>query len=297
MKAKTQWLALLMTVCLLILCGCGKRAVNKDESQTVVQKTAEPIQETTEPAGEIANLGEENAAPAVEQIEKEAEAAETPATEQEEAEEAEDPKEAEEDAQQEKPEAVAEESPEMPEESETEQAAETAAETTPAEEEPESVSEVEETEPEAAEPEIQRSIEITVPAEYADVRYRIGEITWNPDDSATYRLTEEEHIRLLEEVRSDIQQELNEMCASPYFLDFFSIEANEDCSVFTVVCLSVETTMAEQESIPQLYEYGKKFAAYEGSEPGNIHIDYMTKLGNTFVTRDSERDERQAAAG
>ena len=129
------------------------------------------------------------------------------------------------------------------------------------------------------------------------MRYRIGEITWNPDDSATYRLTEEEHIRLLEEVRSDIQQELNEMCASPYFLDFFSIEANEDCSVFTVVCLSVETTMAEQESIPQLYEYGKKFAAYEGSEPGNIHIDYMTKLGNTFVTRDSERDERQAAAG
>ena len=185
----------------------------------------------------------------------------------------------------------------MPEESETEQAAETAAETTPVEEDPESVSEVEETEPEAAEPEIQRSIEITVPAEYADVRYRIGEITWNPDDSATYRLTEEEHIRLLEEVRSDIQQELNEMCASPYFLDFFSIEANEDCSVFTVVCLSVETTMAEQESIPQLYEYGKKFAAYEGSEPGNIHIDYMTKLGNTFVTRDSERDERQAAAG
>ena len=297
MKAKTKWLALLMAVWMLMLCGCGKRAVNKDEGQTVVQETAESVQETTEPAGEIANLGEENAAPAVEQIEKEAEAAETPATEQEEAEGAEDPKEAEEDAQQEKPEAVTEESPEMPEESETEQAAETAAETTPAEEGPESVSEVEETEPEAAEPEIQRSIEITVPAEYADVRYRIGEITWNPDDSATYRLTEEEHIRLLEEVRSDIQQELNEMCASPYFLDFFSIEANEDCSVFTVVCLSIETTMAEQESIPQLYEYGKKFAAYEGREPGNIHIDYMTKLGNTFVTRDSERDERQTAAG
>ena len=135
-----------------------------------------------------------------------------------------------------------------------------------------------------------------MPAEYADVRYRIGEVTWNPDDSATYRLTEEEHARLLAEVQSDIQQELNEMCASPYFLDFFSIKANEDCSVFTVVCLSIETTMAEQESIQELYEYGKKFAAYEGKEPGNIHIDYMTKIGNTFVTRDSERDERPVSA-
>ena len=182
------------------------------------------------------------------------------------------------------------------EESEPAEAAETAAEAAPAEEEPESGSEPEETEPEAAEPEIQRTIEITVPAEYADVRYRIGEVTWNPDDSATYRLTEEEHARLLAEVQSDIQQELNEMCASPYFLDFFSIKANEDCSAFTVVCLSIETTMAEQESIQELYEYGKKFAAYEGKEPGNIHIDYMTKIGNTFVTRDSERDERPVSA-
>ena len=131
-----------------------------------------------------------------------------------------------------------------------------------------------------------------MPAKYADVRYRVGEVTWNPDDSATYRLTEEEHDRLLAEVQSDIQQELNEMCASPYFLDFSSIEANEDCTVFTVVCLSIETTMAEQESVSRIYEYGKKFAAYEGSEPGNIHIDYMNKIGNTFVMRDSERDER-----
>ena len=136
-----------------------------------------------------------------------------------------------------------------------------------------------------------------MPAEYADVRYRIGEVTWNPDDSATYRLTEEEHEQLLEEVRSEIQSELNDMCASPYFLDFYSMTANEDCTVFTVVCLSIETTKAEQKSIPQLYKFGRMYAAYAGREPGNIHIDYMNKIGNTFVTRDSERDEGQASIG
>ena len=335
MNVKTRWLALLLAVCLLTLCGCGRNAVNKEESTAAVQQTAEPVQATEEPAEESsspeeaeagAEPAEETSIPAdalaqkaeeTERMEKPAEAeagaeAETvtvqeadakpePSAEPEaseapvEAQGAEDADQAEPPVTEEKTEETsAAERPE--EESEPAEAAETAAEAVPAEEEPESGSEPEATEPEAAEPEIQRSIEITVPAEYADVRYRIGEVTWNPDDSATYRLTEEEHARLLAEVQSDIQQELNEMCASPYFLDFFSIKANEDCSAFTVVCLSIETTMAEQESIPQLYEYGKKFAAYEGKEPGNIHIDYMTKIGNTFVTRDSERDERPVSA-
>ena len=342
MNAKTRWLALLLAVCLLTLCGCGRNAVNKEESTAAVQQTAEPVQATEEPAEESsspeeaeagAEPAEETSVPAEDPAEKtegaekpvepevgveaesvtvpeeqpEAGAKPEPSTEPEpsaEPEASEAPVEAQsaEDADQAEPpvteekteESCAAERPE--EESEAAEAAETAAESAPAEEEPESGSEPEETEPEAAEPEIQRTIEITVPAEYADVRYRIGEVTWNPDDSATYRLTEEEHARLLAEVQSDIQQELNEMCASPYFLDFFSIKANEDCSAFTVVCLSIETTMAEQESIQELYEYGKKFAAYEGKEPGNIHIDYMTKIGNTFVTRDSERDERPVSA-
>ena len=303
MGVKTRWPALLLAVCLLILCGCGRK-VNKEEGQTGDQATAETVQEAQEaktgsdPAEEI-TISAENP---TEKVEETAEETEKPAGNSEEpgapelsAEpEAGTEAEAQPEAS-EKPEPTAEPEPvKEPVEprNETAEAAVTASKTAPAEEEPESTPAVEEAEPEAAEPGSQRSIEITVPAKYADVRYRVGEVTWNPDDSATYRLTEEEHDRLLAEVQSDIQQELNEMCASPYFLDFSSIEANEDCTVFTVVCLSIETTMAEQESVSRIYEYGKKFAAYEGSEPGNIHIDYMNKIGNTFVMRDSERDER-----
>lgn len=276
MRAKAGWIVLVLAGCMLLLCGCGKTAEHIEENAAVIQESAEPVQETeetaeeaTKPAGETIAEAEANAEPKADG-EPKAEPAKTPVTEK---------------AEQEEP-------------AEPEKTAEEPAPAAAAPEETEPVNEklmIEAPTPEQTEN--QRTVEITVPAKYADVRYRIGEITWNPDDSATYRLTEEEHARLLAEVRSDIQQELNEMCESPYFLDFFSIKANEDCSVFTVVCLSIETTMAEQESVSRLYEYGRKFAAYEGKEPGNIRIDFMTKLGNTFVTRDSERDERQVIPG
>ena len=368
MRVKTRWLALLLAVCILALCGCGKEAANDNEGTVVVQETTEPAEETNEPVEETTAPVEETEKPALEP-EEPTEETEAPAEEKNETagESAEPAKETAEPAQDTTAEAAAEKEEESTESSEEETVfaaavveesridAETAAdtesevnaeseagtepevsaeqkasaepekeaesdkpepavteeekaeasqaeETEPAEETETSeetvliAEEPEETEPEVEEPEVQRTIEITVPAEYADVRYRIGEITWNPDDSATYRLTEEEHTQLLAEVHSDIQRELNEMCASPYFLDFFSMTANEDCTVFTVVCLSIETTEAEQKSIPQLYEFGKKFAAYEGREPGNIHIDYMNKIGNTFVMRDSERDERPASS-
>lgn len=133
-------------------------------------------------------------------------------------------------------------------------------------------------------------IEITVPTRYADVRYRTGEVTWNADDSATYRLTEEEHAQLLAEVHDDIQTELDEMCASPYFPNFDSITANDDCTVFTVVCLTIETSRAEQESLRQIYDLGRRYAAYRGEAAGNIHLDFKPKTGFPFVMRDSEKD-------
>ena len=139
-------------------------------------------------------------------------------------------------------------------------------------------------------PEEERS-DFVIPAVYAEPSYRIGEVEWNSNGSITYRLTKEEHERLLQEVHAYVQKELDTLCDSLYFPHFDSMTANENCRVFTVVVLDIETSKAEQKSIQQLYELGRMYAAYQGVDPGNIHIDYMTKLGNTFVTRDSEKDE------
>ena len=135
-----------------------------------------------------------------------------------------------------------------------------------------------------------RGIEITVPAEYAEPSYSIGELSRNEDGSVTYLLTEEEHEALLKDVHSAIQAELDEMSARPAFLHVDSITANEDCSVFTVVVVDINLSRAEQASIPRLYELGRMFAAYLGEDPDGIRIDYMTQIGNTFTWRNSSWD-------
>ena len=253
MKKRTIPAALLLVIIMILLCGCGKQAPSAEETPTVTpEPTVEAAEkaETTETIETAQETEKENDAEAEVPDESAGIAAESAETEVPSAETAQKPEKAAED-----------------------------------EEEPASEDTGEETQADSG-----RTIEITVPAEYADVRYRTGEVTWHEDDSVTYRLTEEEHEQLLAEVHSDIQRELNEMCASPYFLDFFSITANEDCSVFTVVCLSIETTMAEQESPRQLYEMGRRYAAYQGREAGSIRLDYMNKIGNTFTYRKSEWD-------
>ena len=80
MEVKTRWLALLLAICLLILCGCGRK-VNKEEGQTGDQATAETVQEAQEartgsdPAEEI-TISAENP---TEKVEETAEETEKPA--------------------------------------------------------------------------------------------------------------------------------------------------------------------------------------------------------------------------
>lgn len=313
---KTIIVAVLLLAVLLVLCGCGKQAVNQPEPTSVV--TPEPTAEATVEPSESPEAAEETVAEteAAEETPTEAEPTAEATEDTEDGEEAAAPDEAEatpdeateltepaEEAEETGSDDLTAEAEETVDTAETEDATEngemTAAEdttetgeTTEAEETnvPEEPAEEPEPEPTPEPVPEEPRIEITIPAVYAQPSYQIGEVTLEPDGSVIYSLTEEEHERLLRQVHADIQDELDTMCASPYFLHFDSMTASEDCRVFTVVVIDIETSKAEQKSIPQLYSMGRRYAAYQGVEPGNIHIDYMTKIGNTFVTRDSERD-------
>ena len=322
MKNKKFLTAILLTAVLLVLCGCGKQAVNNDVDVTVGAQASAPVQEEPEKKQAEAESGSNDLLPAdaAKTAVDTENATATPTEEPPSATPEPEAQSAVSDADKTETKPSEEEPTETttPEERRSERAKGVnftyqdiiaVPETVPAETEKvteetlpvaESASEPEEsteettlvveTSPEPGGP----KREITIPAEYADVRYRIGEVKWNGDDSVTYRLTDSEYEQLLAEVHADIQSELDEMCASPFFPNFFSMTANEDCTVFTVVCLSIETSKAEQRSIPEVYELGEKYAAYLGTKPENIHIDYMTKIGNTFVTRDSEKDLKKA---
>jgi hypothetical protein len=90
-------------------------------------------------------------------------------------------------------------------------------------------------------------------------------------------------------VHAYIQEQLNIMAASPTFPNYVEITANDDCTVFTVVCNSLDESVAERASAEQMFEFGRMYAAYAGTTVDNIHIDYNNGIGNLLYARDSNK--------
>ena len=89
-------------------------------------------------------------------------------------------------------------------------------------------------------------------------------------------------------VRDYIQTQLNTMAADVNFPNVEEMTVNDDCTVFTVICNSLNESMAERESAEKLYEFGKMYAAYADRPVENIHIDYRNRVGDLLWTRDSK---------
>ena len=92
----------------------------------------------------------------------------------------------------------------------------------------------------------------------------------------------------LDAVHDYIQKQLDAIAADWNCPNIDSITANADCTVFTVVCNSIEESVAEQEAINTMFELGRTYAAYAGKTVDNIHIDYKNGIGEMLWVRDSK---------
>ena len=90
------------------------------------------------------------------------------------------------------------------------------------------------------------------------------------------------------EDRAYIQSQLDAIAADIYCPHIDRITANEDCTVFTAVCNSVQESLAEQDAVNTIYELGRTYAAYAGTTVDNIHIDYKNYNGDLLWARDSK---------
>ena len=88
-------------------------------------------------------------------------------------------------------------------------------------------------------------------------------------------------------VRDYIQSELNAMAADVNYPNVDEYTVNEDCTVFTAVCTSLNESAAERGATEKIYEFGRMYAAYAGTTVDNIHIDYRNHMGDLLWTRDS----------
>ena len=90
-------------------------------------------------------------------------------------------------------------------------------------------------------------------------------------------------------VRDYIQSELNAMAADVNYPNVDEYTVNEDCTVFTAVCTSLNESAAERGATEKIYEFGRMYAAYAGTTVDNIHIDYRNHMGDLLWTRDSNK--------
>ena len=91
----------------------------------------------------------------------------------------------------------------------------------------------------------------------------------------------------LSAVRAYIQGELDAMAADVNYPNVDEYTVNEDCTVFTAVCTSLNESAAERGAADKMYEFGRMYAAYAGTTVDNIHIDYRNHMGDLLWTRDS----------
>ena len=93
----------------------------------------------------------------------------------------------------------------------------------------------------------------------------------------------------LDAVRAYIQDQLNAMAADVNYPNVDEYTVNEDCTVFTAVCTSLNESAAERGATEKIYEFGRMYAAYAGTTVDNIHIDYRSHMGDLLWTRDSNK--------
>ena len=91
----------------------------------------------------------------------------------------------------------------------------------------------------------------------------------------------------LSAVRAYIQGELDAMAADVNYPNVDEYTVNEDCTVFTAVCTSLNESAAARGAADKMYEFGRMYAAYAGTTVDNIHIDYRNHMGDLLWTRDS----------
>lgn len=88
-------------------------------------------------------------------------------------------------------------------------------------------------------------------------------------------------------VREHIQARLDEIAADWNCPNIETITANEDCTIFTATCNSINESAAEQQAVNEIYELGRTYAAYAGTTVNNIRIDYRNYHGDLLYSRES----------
>ena len=139
-------------------------------------------------------------------------------------------------------------------------------------------------------------VTITVPADYVgDVTQEeldaqakesdIHSITLNEDGSATYVMSKSQHKQMMKDLADNCNASL-----SDDYPNITDIKANSDFTNFTVTTTSTDLDLAESMSIIVFYMYGGMYAIFNGSDVGNIHVDFVNADSGEIINSADSSD-------
>ena len=139
------------------------------------------------------------------------------------------------------------------------------------------------------------SVTITVPASFIDegttqdsLDQKVKEsgfksATLNPDGSVTYVMTKHQHDKMMDELRSTIEDSLAELCDGETYPHFVKVEHNDDYTVFKLTTSTQELTLEESFATLIFMIYGGMYNAFSGAEFDNIQILFIDEnTGNVY---------------
>lgn len=118
----------------------------------------------------------------------------------------------------------------------------------------------------------------------------IHSITLNDDGSATYVMSKSQHKKMMQELADNINSTLSDMVGSEDYPNFSDIKANSDFTNFTVTTTSTELDLTDSISIMGFYMYGGMYAIFNGSDVGNIHVDFVNADSGEIINSADSSD-------
>ncbi len=147
-------------------------------------------------------------------------------------------------------------------------------------------------------------VELTIPKDYmesvtqeeldtAAADLGIESITLQEDGSALYRMTIEQHERMLADIKENIWAGMESMKQSSDYKNFVDITANEDYTEFTVTTTEERLDMKESFSVMTFYMYGEMYNMFKGTPAANIHVEFIhAETGAVVSAADSSNQKK-----
>ena len=146
------------------------------------------------------------------------------------------------------------------------------------------------------------NVTITVPADFLDegvTQENLDEqakekgfksITLNDDGSATYVMTKAQHEEMMDGIRQSIDASLLEMASSEDYPSVVSIDANEDYTEYKITVNAEEVGLQESFLALSLYVFGGMYHVFNGTEPGNINVQYVNETTGAVIQEANSDD-------